>query len=209
MSAWHHAHHQRAVEISAGGHQNADTQKCSAAHHPRPDRGKMMILLTSLLLHHDAEHSPLVAKWAGGIRKQFLNLGMATPIPGGVVGTVDVLAFRRALLSQEVSVWQGLRMSPRVAPSPRAKLCTYCRWFARVGLIECLWSRIMNCPCLSQSSDCCFSSGRALIRCRLSKTGLQGQACEDIYVAAHFVPVGPWVVSGTAFLSVRVLMATG
>ena len=36
--------------------------------------------------------------------------------------------------SQEVShrVWQGLHMSPRrVAPSPRAKLCTYFRWFAR------------------------------------------------------------------------------
>ena len=53
---------------------------------------------------HDAEHGPLVANWAGGIRKQFANLGMATPFPGGVLGTVDVLAFRRAMLSQEVSV---------------------------------------------------------------------------------------------------------
>lgn len=80
---------------------------------------------------HDAQHGPLVANWAGGIRKQFANLGMATPFPGGVLGTVDVLAFRKAMLSQEVSVWQGLHMSPRVAPSPRAKLCTYFRWFAR------------------------------------------------------------------------------
>ncbi len=46
-------------------------------------------------------------------------------------------------------------------------------------------------------------------RCRLSKAGLQGQVCRDICVAAHFAPVGPWVMSGTAFLSVRVLMATG
>ena len=38
---WHRAHHQRAVQSSAGGHQTADTQKCNAAHHPRPDRGKM------------------------------------------------------------------------------------------------------------------------------------------------------------------------
>ncbi len=62
---------------------------------------------------------------------QFANLGMAAPFPGGVVGTVDVMAFRNAMLSQEVSVWEGLQMSPRIAPSPRAKLCTYLRWFAR------------------------------------------------------------------------------
>ncbi len=30
-----------------------------------------------------------------------------------------------------MSVWQGPHMSPGVAPSPRAKLCTYLRWFAR------------------------------------------------------------------------------
>ena len=41
MSAWHHAHHQRAVQSSAGGHRNAGTRKPSAAHHPRPDGGKM------------------------------------------------------------------------------------------------------------------------------------------------------------------------
>ncbi len=56
---------------------------------------------------------------------------MASPFPGGVIGTFDVLAFRKAMLSKEMSVWQGLHMSPRVAPSPRAKLCTYLRWFAR------------------------------------------------------------------------------
>ncbi len=78
-----------------------------------------------------------------------------------------------------------------------------------LALIECWWSHIMNCPCPSQSSDCCFISGWALTRYRLSEAGLQGQACQDIYVAAHFAPVGPWVMSGTAFLSVRVLMATG
>ncbi len=74
---------------------------------------------------------PLVANWAGGVRNQFANLGMASPFLGGVIRTVDVLAFRRAILSQEMSVWQGLHMSPRVATSPRAKLCTNFRWFAR------------------------------------------------------------------------------
>ncbi len=85
---------------------------------------------------NDAEHSPLLTKWAGGVRKQFADFGMAIPFPGGVIGTVDVLAFRKANLSQEVSVWQGLHMSPRVAPSPHAKLCTYFRWFARPGRVQ-------------------------------------------------------------------------
>ena len=61
---------------------------------------------------HDAEHSPLVANWGGGIRKQFADLGMASPFLGSVIGTVDVLAFRKAKLSKEMSVWQGLHMSP-------------------------------------------------------------------------------------------------
>ncbi len=92
-----------------------------------------------------------------------------------------------------------LRLVPSCAPISAGLL----------GLIGCWWSHIMNCPCPSQSSDCCFISGWAHIRCRLSKAGLQGQVCQDIYVAAHFAPVGPWVMSGTAFLSVRVSMATG
>ncbi len=36
---------------------------------------------------------------------RFTNLGMASPISRGGVGTVDVLAFRKAMLSQEMSVW--------------------------------------------------------------------------------------------------------
>ena len=49
---------------------------------------------------------------------------------GGDVGTIDVLAFRKAMPFQEMSIWQGLHMSPRIAPSACAKLCTYFRWFA-------------------------------------------------------------------------------
>ncbi len=79
----------------------------------------------------DADHSPLVANWAGGIRKQFANPGMGSPFSGGVIGPVHVQAFRKAMLSQEMSVWLGLHMLPRVAPSPCAKLCTCFRWFAR------------------------------------------------------------------------------
>ena len=128
---------------------------------------------------------------------------------------------RRCLFDKACTCRPGLplHLEPSCAPISAGLL----------GLIECLWSPIMNCPCPSQSSDCFFISGWALTRCQLSRAGLQGQACRDIYVAAHFAPVGPWrrrrkfttstqpakayewpwVMSGTAFLSVRVLMVTG
>ena len=106
---------------------------------------------------------------------------------------------QHAALSSPTTPVLSLRLEPSCAPISAGLL----------GLIECLWSPIMNCPCPSRSSDCVFISGWALTRCQLSRAGLQGQACRDIYVAAHFAPVGPWVMSGTAFLSVRVLMATG
>ena len=67
----------------------------------------------------------------------------------------------------------------------------------------------MNCPCPSQSSGRYFISGWARTRCQLSKAGLRGQVCQDIYVAAHFAPIGPWVMRGTAFSSARVSMSTG
>ncbi len=137
-----------------------------------------------------------------GVRKQFANLGMASPFAGGVVGTVDVLAFRRQCFPRRCLSGRACTCRPELPHSPRAKLCTYFRWL--LGLIGCWWSHIMNCPCPSQSSDCYFISGWAHIRCRLSKAGLQGQVCQDIYVAAHFAPIGPWVRSGIAFLTARV-----
>ncbi len=39
----------------------------------------------------------------------------------------DVLAFRKAMLSRAMSVWRGLHMSLRIAPTARAELCTYFR----------------------------------------------------------------------------------
>ncbi len=39
--------------------------------------------------------------------------------------------------------------------------------------------------------------------------GMQGQVCQDIHVAANFAPIGPCVMSGTAFLIVCISIATG
>ncbi len=75
-----------------------------------------------------------------------------------------------------------------------------------LGLIGCLWIHMMNCPLSSQSADGYFIAGWAHVRCRLSKTGLQGQVRQDIHLAAHSAPVGPLVMSGTPILNVRVLV---
>ena len=41
------------------------------------------------------------------------------------------LGFSRAMLDRENEVWAGLHISPHSAPSKKAKLCTYLRWFSR------------------------------------------------------------------------------
>ena len=80
---------------------------------------------------HDALHGSSPDNWAAGIQHQYADLGMASPFSCGKLQNIDAHGFHRAMLAQEKAVWQGLHMSPRNAPSPRAKLCTYLRWFAR------------------------------------------------------------------------------
>ncbi len=63
----------------------------------------------------DAEHSPLVplvANWARRTRKQFANLGMTSPFPGGVIETVDVLAFRKAMLQGDACLAGPAHVAP-------------------------------------------------------------------------------------------------
>ncbi len=80
----------------------------------------------------DSIHDALVNAgcwiWAAGIQKQFASLDLASPFSGGHARNVDHLALRKAMLAQDMSVWEGLHM-PRGAPSRGAKLCTYLRWF--------------------------------------------------------------------------------
>ncbi len=80
---------------------------------------------------HDALCNPGCCNWAAGVQKQFASLGVPSPFSGGRVRNVDHLAFRKAMLARDMSVWGGLHISPRGAPSKGAKLCTYLRWFAR------------------------------------------------------------------------------
>ena len=56
---------------------------------------------------------------------------MASSFLGGRIQFVDAFGFQRAMLDRENEVWAGLHISPRSAPSKKAKLCTYLRWFSR------------------------------------------------------------------------------
>ena len=57
--------------------------------------------------------------------------GHGISISGGRVRNIDGPAFRKAMLAQHMSIWEGLHILPRGVPSRGAKLCTYLRWFAR------------------------------------------------------------------------------
>ncbi len=68
---------------------------------------------------HDALGNPGCCNWAAGIQKQFAcaSLGVPSPFSGGRICNVDHLAFRKAMLARDMSVWGGLHISPRGAPS--------------------------------------------------------------------------------------------
>ena len=85
---------------------------------------------------HDALGNPRCCNWAAGVQKQFASLGVPSSFSGGRIRNVDYHAFRKAMLARDMSVWEGLHILPRGAPSRGAKLCTYLRWFARPDRIS-------------------------------------------------------------------------
>ena len=56
---------------------------------------------------------------------------MAFPLLGGKIQFVDAFGFQRAMRASESEVGAGPPTSPGSAPSRKAKLCTYLRWFSR------------------------------------------------------------------------------
>ncbi len=86
----------------------------------------------------DALDNPGCCNWAAASwnSEAVYKFGRAVSVLGGRIRNVDHLAFREAMLARDVSVWWGLHISPRDAPSRGAKLSTYLQWFARPDRIH-------------------------------------------------------------------------
>ena len=82
----------------------------------------------------DALAEPSSANWAAQVVKHVRSLGLPVAHDGTVL--IDKPSFRRHAAGKSHEVWQGLHASPRSAPSKGAKLCTYHRWFARIGPVR-------------------------------------------------------------------------
>ena len=81
----------------------------------------------------DALAGPSFCQWAAQVVQHVRSLGLPAPFaPDGTV-LIDKSSFRRHAAGKSHEVWQGLHASPRSAPSKGANLCTYHRWFARIG----------------------------------------------------------------------------
>ena len=81
----------------------------------------------------DACSDPLCGNWAAGVRKRYLSLSMQSPFTSAGVCAVDAPTFQKKLSDEYKLVWAGLHVSPRTAPTARAKFCTYFRWLSRPG----------------------------------------------------------------------------
>ena len=69
--------------------------------------------------------------WAGGIVKQHNRLGMASLCSSSGMTGLNSRDFLADMEGQLCEVWGGLHVSPRIAPSEWADLCTYFAWGLR------------------------------------------------------------------------------
>ena len=78
-----------------------------------------------------AQQHPRCGNWAAGVMKQYAGLGMPSPFSSSGITALNSLGFQATMEGQQGKVWDGLHVSPRLAPSKGAKLCTYFAWFFR------------------------------------------------------------------------------
>ena len=78
-----------------------------------------------------AQRHPRCGNWAAGVMKQSADLDMPSPFSSSSSGITALrsLDFQANMEGQHRKVWDGLHVSPRLAPSKGAKLCTYLAWF--------------------------------------------------------------------------------
>ncbi len=63
---------------------------------------------------HDALGHSGCCTWGTGVQKQYANLDMTSPFSGGLVHNIHQLAFRKAMLARDMSVFILVLLSRRV-----------------------------------------------------------------------------------------------
>ena len=78
-----------------------------------------------------AQQHPRCGNWAAGVMKQYAGLSMPSPFSSSGITALSSLGFQANMEGQHRKFWDGIHVSPRLAPSKGAKLCTYFAWFFR------------------------------------------------------------------------------
>ena len=73
-------------------------------------------------------HGP---SWAGSFMRVLRDLGYPYEIDCNKAYSIDIEVFKEVLKQQGETMWGGLHLSPRLAPSLGIHRCTYLRWFTR------------------------------------------------------------------------------
>ncbi len=134
---------------------------------------------------HDALGNPGCCNWATGVQQQCTSVDMTSELTGGCVHNIDHLAFRKAMLVRDMSVWEGLHILPRDTPSEGAKLSISSRRSAQPTKVNTQFYYGFPLPVTKLRSILHF--GWVLAPCRLSRAGLECPRYHDICANAHFV----------------------
>ena len=99
-----------------------------------------------------AQQHPECGNCAAGVMKQYTGLIMLSPFSSSGITALDSLGFQANMEGQHRKVWNGLHVSPRLAPSKEAKLCT--NLHGSFAQANCVSSRILTFPCLFPGCGC-------------------------------------------------------
>ena len=69
--------------------------------------------------------------WAGSVMQALRAIGYPYIIDCNQAYPIDLEVYRSVFQKHEARRWEGLHVSPRLAPSTGIHRCTYVRWFAR------------------------------------------------------------------------------
>ena len=157
----------------------------------------------------DALQAPGFDNWAAGVHRQFARLGMASTFLSGRIQYIDAFGFQRAMLDRENEVWAGLHISPRLAPSKKAKLCTYLRWFSRPEWCSVEPYHDLPFSIKKLRSIVHFRMGSYALPVEQGRLDRPAQLCQGICADAPSAPHGLLGMSGIASLIALILVIFG